>query len=162
MPTYKGYGVLAAVVAGVPVYSVAFTVGAYVTKGRKAKITPVSKHPDIRVVARRCDTCDDATSKRCGKTPPSRAAALDEDELLHRRTTRLPVQRGRHRLVALLLLRKEIVWPRFQPNRPLESRKPLFCNPGASARKASPIWAIRNMGGRTSPMALAMGRRRLG
>ena len=104
-------------VVGVPVYSVAFTEGAYVTKGRKAKIAPVSKHPDIRVVARRGDTCDGATSKRCGKTPPSGAAALDGGELLHRSTTRLPVQRGRHRLVALLLLRKEIVWPRFQPNR---------------------------------------------
>ena len=103
---------------GVPVYSVAsgrpaspvaFTVGSYMTKRGKAKIAPVSKHPDIRIMAHLGDTRDGATSKRCGKTPPSRAAALDGDELLHRSTTRLPVQRGRHRLVALLLLRKEIV-----------------------------------------------------
>ena len=49
---------MAAVVVGVPVYSVAFTEGAYVTKGRKAKITPVSKHPDIRVMAHHGDTRD--------------------------------------------------------------------------------------------------------
>ena len=171
MPVYASYGVLAAVVVGVPVYSeasgratgpVAFTIESYMAKGGKAKIASVSKRPGIHVAAHRGDTYDGATSKRCGKAPPLRAAALDGGELLHRSTTRFPVQRGRHRLVTLLLLRKEIVWPRFQPNRPLESRKPLFCNPGASARKASPIWAIRNMGGRTSPMALAMGRRRLG
>ena len=105
-------------VVGVPVYSeasdrptgpVAFTVESYMTKEGKAKIAPVSKRPDIRVVAHRGDTCDGATSKRCGKTPPSGAAALDGGELLHRSTTRLPVQRGRHRLVALLLLRKGIV-----------------------------------------------------
>ena len=118
MLAYASYGVLAAVVGDVPVYSeasgratgpVAFTVESYMTKEGKAKIAPVSKRPDIRVVAHRGDTCDGATSKRCGKTPPSGAAALDGGELLHRSTTRLPVQRGRHRLVALLLLRKGIV-----------------------------------------------------
>ena len=171
MPVYAGHGVLAAVVVGVPVCGeasgrptgpVAFTVESYMAKGGEVKIASVSKRPGIHVVAHRGDTYDGATSKRCGKAPPLRAAALDGGELLHRSTTRFPVQRGRHRLVTLLLLRKEIVWPRFQPNRPLESRKPLFCNPGASARKASPIWAIRDMGGRTSPMALAMERCRLG
>ena len=171
MPIYASYGVLAAVVGNVPVYSeasgratgpVTLTLELYMARRGKAKIASVSKRPGIHVAAHRGDTYDGATSKRCGKAPPLRAAALDGGELLHRSTTRFPVQRGRHRLVTLLLLRKEIVWPRFQPNRPLESRKPLFCNPGASARKASSIWAIRNVPGRTSPMALAMGRRRLG
>ena len=156
---------------GVPVYSeasdrptgpVAFTVESYMAKGGKAKIASVSKRPGIHVTGHRGDTHDGTTSKRCGKAPPLRAAALDGGELLHRSTTRFPVRRGRHRLVTLLLLRKEMVWPRFQPNRPLESRKPLFCNPGASARKASPIWANRNMGGRTDPMALTRERHWLG
>ena len=112
---------------GVPVHSeasdrptgpMAFTVESYMAKGGKAKIASVSKRPGIHVAAHRGDTYDGATSKRCGKAPPLRAAALDGGELLHRSTTRFPVQRGRHRLVTLLLLRKEIVWPRFQPNRP--------------------------------------------
>ena len=67
MPVYASYRVLTAVVTGVPVYSVtsgrpagpvAFTVGSYVTKGGKAKIAPVSRHPDIRVMAHRGDTRD--------------------------------------------------------------------------------------------------------
>ena len=128
MPVYASYGVLAAVVASVPVYSeasgraagpVAFTIESYMAKGGKAKIASVSKRPGIHVAAHRGDTYDGATSKRCGKAPPLRAAALDGGELLHRSTTRFPVRRGRHRLLTLLLLRKGIVWPRPpQPNRP--------------------------------------------
>ena len=113
-------------VGDVPVYSeasgratgpVTFTLELYMARRGKAKIASVSKRPGVHVTGHRGDAHDGTTSKRCGKAPPSRAAALDEDELLHRSTTRLPVQRGRHRLVALLLLRKEVVWPRFQPNR---------------------------------------------
>ena len=126
MSVYASYGVLAAVVGNVPVYReasgratgpVAFTIESYMAKGGKAKIASVSKRPGIHVTGHRGDTHDGTTSKRCGKAPPLRAAALDGGELLHRSTTRLPVQRGRHRLVALLLLRKEVVWPRFRPNR---------------------------------------------
>ena len=65
MPVYASYRVLAAVVTGVPIYSVAsgrpaspvaFTVRSYPTKRGKAKVTPMSKRPDIRIMAHRGDT----------------------------------------------------------------------------------------------------------
>ena len=142
MLAYASCRVLAAVVGDVPVYSeasgratgpVTLTLELYMARRGKAKIASVSKRPGIHVTGHRGDTHDGTTSKRCGKAPPLRAAALDGGELLHRSTTRFPVRRGRHRLLTLLLLRKGIVWPRPPNLIAIESRKPLFCNPEASA-----------------------------